>query len=57
MAVVLVDGCVAAALALLRERTGEEEEGAACCFCSSSLDQPQVERVKHVLLHSDSAKR
>ena len=43
-----MDGCVAAALALLLHgRTGEEEEGAACC-CSSSLVQPQAERVRHI---------
>ena len=49
MAVVLVDGCVAAAALalLLHGRTGEEEEGAACCY-SSSLVQPQAERVRHI---------
>ena len=48
MVVVLVDGCVAAALALLLHgRTGEEEERVACC-CSSSLVQPQAERVRHI---------
>ena len=49
VAVVLVDGCVAAAALalLLHGRTGEEEEGAACCY-SSSLVQPQAERVRHI---------
>ena len=48
MVVVLVDGCMAAALALLLHgRTGEEEERVACC-CSSSLVQPQAERVRHI---------
>ena len=56
MAVVLVDGCVAAAALalLLHGRTGEEEEGAACC-CSSSLVQPQADRLTHILLPSNSA--